>query len=46
MKEIEEKNEALAKDHPAYIEGKINDQTILNHVNKTGITGIGSLKLS
>ena len=46
IKEVEEKNESLTKEHPGYIEGKVNDQAILNHVNKFGITSSGPLKLT
>lgn len=46
LKEAEEKNETLSKDHPAFIEGKSNDQAILNHVNKNGICGFSHLKLT
>lgn len=46
LKEVEEKNETLSKDHLAFIEGKVNDQGILNHVNKNGITNSSQMKLS
>ena len=46
IKEVEEKNESLTKEHPGYIEGKVNDQAILNHVNKFGITSSSPLKLT
>lgn len=46
IKEVEEKNESLTKEHPGYIEGKVNDQGILNHVNKFGITSSSALKLT
>ena len=36
----------MPKDHSAYIDSKVNDQAILNQVNKNGITGMGSMKLT
>ncbi len=42
---MEERSKQLPKDHPAYIEGKSNDQIILNHVNKNGISNYSPLKI-
>lgn len=46
LKEVEEKNETLPREHPGFIEGKVNDQAILNHVNKNGVTSSSQMKLS
>ncbi len=46
FKEVEDKTEGLNKDHPAYIEAKINDQLLLNHVNKNGIVTNSPMKLN
>lgn len=46
FQEVEERSKHLPKDHPAFIEGKPNDQNILNHVNKNGIINSSQFKLS
>jgi hypothetical protein len=45
LKEVEEKSELLPREHPAHLEGKVNDQLLLAQINKVGIAAIPALKL-
>jgi hypothetical protein len=45
LKEVEEKSELLSREHPAHLEGKVNDQLLLAQINKVGIAPIPALKL-
>ena len=44
LKEVDERSDILKKDHPAFMENKI-DQQLLTHVNKNGLVSFSQMKV-